>query len=87
MLTKKAASRKHAKRRAYERFGIELKTQDIRQFVDDIQKQKENVSFVKALSNRVSCWKVSFNVDKQAYALYDKSRKVIVTFLPTTFEV
>jgi hypothetical protein len=86
MTTKKAAQNIHAKRRAKSRFGAELTTKDIRQIVTDIQNQAENVAFVKSLSNRVSVWEISM-FENKALALYDKKRKRIATFLPTTYEV
>lgn len=86
MLSKKAAQNKHAKKRAEERFGIKLNKTDIHQIVTCIQEKRDNVAFVKALSNRVSVWKIDFN-NAVALALYDKHRKNIVTFLPEHYEV
>lgn len=86
MVTKKAAQNLHAKRRAEQRFGVKLNKIDIRQIVTNIQEKRDCVSFVKKLSNRLSVWKVKFN-EQEAFALFDKSRKNIVTFMPTDFEV
>jgi hypothetical protein len=86
MVSKKAAQNIHTKRRALERFGVELNKKDIRQIVSDIQKQKDTVSFVKTISNRVSVWEVSI-LENKALALYDKKRKNLVTLLLTSYEV
>lgn len=69
----------HARRRAKERYNLEL-TQDLhRLLVRKIQDQRG--TYLGRRSKRTSVWEVTHL--KQTYkVVYDKIRKVIVTFLP-----
>ena len=68
----------HAKKRAYQRFGIDLDTELL---VKDIQYNK--LQFIEKQSNRVTVWR---KIDKEEQldivVLYDKLRKQIITVMP-----
>ena len=78
--TKAQCQRQHAKNRAFQRFGAELNRNDLREVVDLIQTGK--AAHIERQSQRVSVFRVfvtKFNQD--AYAVYDRSRNEVVTFL------
>lgn len=78
MTSKAAQQRKHAKRRARQRFGIILTQND-----EAIIKQKiQNCEaiFIYKQSNRVSHFGIKFQ-GKDMIVIYDKIHKTIVTFL------
>jgi len=78
-MNKKKAERIHSKRRAKERYNLDL-TQDIRDRLrGKIKKQKGKFLYRKSL--RVSVWEVEHE-NKLYKIVYDKLRKEIVTFLP-----
>lgn len=64
--------------RAIERFGAVPKIAEI---VKGIQQGK--YEFIKRTSLRLTLWKVQI-AGKDAVAVYDRQRKMIVTFLPYT---
>lgn len=73
--SKKEAERTHARRRLYERFGLDL----------PLGKAKRQIiegrsTFVRRVSNRVSIHKIVLEA-KEIIAVYDGKRKEIVTFL------
>ena len=77
--TKKECQVIHAKRRAFERYGIILNHDKYRAMVAAFQEQKNN-KFIRKQSNRISVH--DFRYEDNIYRIvYDKERKVIVTFL------
>lgn len=68
----------HAKKRAYERLGIEMSTADICSIIRQIQAGKAR--FIERQSNRVTVFEISV-VGNDVLVLYDSSRKTIITFL------
>lgn len=73
--TRREAQRIHALRRAYERFGA---LPHLGELIGLIQQGK--LRFVRRDSNRVTVWETEIN-GKLAWAVYDKERHTIVTFL------
>lgn len=85
-LTKTTAQRKHAKKRAEERFGVTLNRDDLRNVASEIRANK--CKFHKTISNRVTAWIVRLpGAAEDSIALYDKNRKNVITFLPLDYEV
>lgn len=78
-LTKTRAQRIHARRRALERYELDLNRHDLREVVESIQAGK--ATFVRRQSLRVSIWEVTVK-GQACRVVYDKLRKTIVTFLP-----
>jgi hypothetical protein len=76
---KARAQTKHAKRRAFERYGVELNRHQLRELADLIRTGK--AEFVEKQSHRVSVFRVPIG-DTTARVVYDRQRKTIVTFLP-----
>ncbi|MFZ2663852.1 MAG: hypothetical protein WAX66_00610 [Patescibacteria group bacterium] len=86
-LSKKESERKHAIRRAKERYNIDLTSGDIKQLIRAIQTGQ--ATYVRRLSNRVTKWSIPVPkhlAEKSLYpemiVVYDKERKEIATFLP-----
>lgn len=79
MSTKKLAQRKHAKRRANERFGLTLNRHQLADVARQIQSGKS--VFVRRQSNRVTVHQVSVG-EAVCQVVYDSARNQIVTFLP-----
>jgi len=74
----------HAKRRAYQRFGIRLTHAE---YIDMIRQiKKGSAKFVRRQSNRVSVFEVWLPDLTTAHAVYDKQRHTIVTLLPVEWE-
>lgn len=80
-LTKKQAERIHSKRRAYERYGLEIRKADIQKAVRAIQAGKAWSWPAFSGSRRTSGW-VLLMQDTLVYVVYDNQRKELVTFLP-----
>lgn len=79
LVNKKKAERIHARRRAAERFHLDV-TEEVRNLLKSKIKKGEGI-FLYRNSRRVSVWSLSLN--EQTYkVVYDKQRKEIVTFLP-----
>lgn len=78
-LTKTEACRVHAKRQAYRRYGIFLNGEDLRSLVNEIHNGR--ALFITRKTASRSCWKITW-CGYDLVAIYDRSRKVIVTFLP-----
>lgn len=74
---------KHAKKRAVQRYGLELSRIDVAQIIETIQ--RNGAQFIERQSNRVTVWSVPFE-DRNLKVVYDKMRKSIVTCLPEGFE-
>lgn len=78
-MNKVEAERVHAKRRAKERFGLNL-TKDVRDLLRGKIKRGEG-TFISRRSRRISIWRISYeNIFYRV--VYDKDRHEIVTFLP-----
>ncbi len=78
-MSKLLAQRAHAKRRAAERFGLNLTKEAQREIVSRIQNGK--AKFLEKQSLRISLWLVDWN-GTEMRVVYDKNRKSIVTCLP-----
>lgn len=76
--TKKSWERMHARQRAKERFGVNLKNKDLATLVTMIQ--KGNAEFLRRQSKRVTIWRVRY-AEKTMVVVYDTLRHMIVTFL------
>lgn len=77
--TKKLVERRHCRRRAQERFGIEF-TRDLRE--KTIFAIKHNIGrLVRRQSNRVSIWEEVVPGHPEVQVVYDKDRKEVVTVL------
>lgn len=76
--SKTDAEKKHAMRRFAQRFPRELTSLEYDFLVKHIQDGK--AKFIEKQSNRVSVFQVKIN-EVTAIAVYDKSRKTIITFL------
>ena len=77
--TKLQAEAVHAKRRAYERYALELSKYDLGQAVNDIRCGKSTNH--RRISNRLSRHTLTI-CGKSCRVIYDRMRKQIVTFLP-----
>src|SRR5438045_2427999 len=75
---KAKAQRRHARRRALERFGLELNRKHLREIVGAIQAQKAEL--IRQQSLRVSLYR-TWVLDQEVFVIYDRRRKEIVTFL------
>jgi len=81
-MKKKKNQMKHAKLRAGERYGIELKPNAYQTLLMMIWKPvKGKSAFLKRQSNRVTLWAL-FYEDQWLPVVYDSIRKTIVTILP-----
>lgn len=77
-MQKQIAQRLHAKRRAFERYGIEVSGKGLRSLEADIRNGR--AQFVARKTHRISIWRVGLN---GAYLVaYDKNRGRIASFLP-----
>jgi len=77
--SKASAQRMHAKRRAYERYGVSLNRTVYHQLVQKIIHQ--DAQFLKRQSLRVTLHRVEHDGIEYTVA-YDKLRKTIITCLP-----
>lgn len=78
-MKKSVCQRIHAKRRAVERYSLDLNRQDLRNIVTVIQSNKATP--VEKQSHRVTVFDLTYN-EVDVRVVYDKQRKTIVTFLP-----
>lgn len=76
---KEKAICRHARKRAEERFGVELLPDVHNCLVNQIQ--GHGATFLKRESNRVSVWQVTL-LGEKCKAVYDNQRKLIVTLIP-----
>lgn len=81
-LTKAEAQRRHARRRAAERFGCALTDEDMDALVARIQAQGVDRRPLARQSLRLTVWEVDLPNGRIAAAVYDKNRHEIVTFTP-----
>lgn len=79
MQSKKLCQRKHAQRRAFERYDFPFTRMQRKEIVSIIQRGE--ALFMRKCSNRVSEFIVSYG-DKKMRVLYDRKRHEIITFLP-----
>ena len=77
--TKTHKQREHAKKRALERYGLDLNRHAYREAVLAIQ--KGTAKLLKRQSRRVTIWAVKVQ-GRMCKVVYDSQRKTIVTFLP-----
>lgn len=77
--TKRQCEAIHAKRRALERYGVEMTSADLRAIVTGIQEQKAH--FVERQSHRISIFIVKYG-GQLMRVVYDRLRQQIVSFLP-----
>lgn len=77
--SKDIAERKHARRRALQRYDLDLRDEDLDLITGMIQTGK--ATFVEKQSNRVSVFTLKFK-EKDVKVVYDRQRQNIVTFLP-----
>lgn len=77
-MSKKLAERAHGKRRLFERFGLSLNRQQLRDLVWQIR--NSTGVFVRRQSNTRSHWIVTHE-GKDLYVVYDNHRQEIVTAL------
>ena len=77
-MRKKKCQRKHAKRRALERYGIEYNEEDLRLIRKLISEGKSKST---KQSNRVRIHELEY-MGENIKIVYDKIRKEIVSFLP-----
>ena len=77
--SKRSSERKHAKRRARQRYRLLINRFVLEKLVNDIQSNKGE--FIYKSSNRATVWKLVCK-GKEVLVVYDKLRAQIVTFLP-----
>lgn len=77
-MDKSSCQKIHAKRKAFQRYGVTLNRIDYRNLVHKIQEGKAIRLYRQ--SNRVTIWKVDFN-GTSMIAVYDSARKTICSFL------
>jgi hypothetical protein len=76
---KAQCQRIHAKKRAFERYGIVLNRPVLNGIIQDIQNNR--ATFIEKQSNAKSFWFVMVG-EQKCRVVYDKNRKTISTFLP-----
>ncbi len=81
--TKSVSQEIHAKDRALTRFNIHLSSEDYIDIIKDIQAGK--TTCVEKQSNRISLHYVTLPDGQEVIAVYDKTRKTIVTFMPEEY--
>lgn len=82
-LSKKESESIHAILRGVERYGCLLSRSDLHRIVKKIQ--SKDGMFIEKKTNRVTIWDVEYN--KTIFkVVYDKKRKMVVTFLPSDTE-
>jgi hypothetical protein len=82
-VNKAQSQRRHAKRRAVERYALDLNRKDLARIVADIQHGRAR--FLGRQSNRVSLFGVSLSIHgvmREVPVVYDRERKQVVTLLP-----
>ena len=81
-MQKKKSQEKHAKIRAFERYGLTLNKSEMQQLASQVKKNKAKA--IKQITNRVSLAIVTWK-DIDYPVIYDRMRKTIVTFLPERY--
>jgi len=77
-ITKKEAQRRHAQRRAKERYGLEFSGKIRRAFLKTIRDGEAELVLYQ--SNRVSIYKIVYE-GRDFYVIYDYKRFEIISFL------
>lgn len=72
----------HAKRRAFERYGLTLNNSDLAEIKNQIQFGE--AQHLESQSNRVSVFSLNM-AGTEVPVVYDTSRKTVVSFLPTEY--
>lgn len=78
-ITKANSLLRHSKRRASERYGLNIGRAGLWEIVNIIRSGR--AIFVRKETNRVSEWKVEYS-GVSMRVIYDRRRKMVVTFLP-----
>ena len=78
-LTKKQAQQVHARRRAYERYGLTLTKKKRLRAIADIQAGRATLVEKQSLARSV--WQVQID-NRPVTVVYDRTRKTLVTVLP-----
>ncbi len=78
-MSKAQWERRHAKERAWERYGIELRLQDLNRIVEDIKAGRSQP--VRKVSNTRSVHDVKIG-SRTIRVAYDRKRGQVVTVLP-----
>jgi hypothetical protein len=71
----------HAKKRAEERYGINLNKHARREIVQMIQTNSEQAQFVAKESNNRTLWRINYQ-NENLNVVYDKLRETLATVLP-----
>jgi len=79
-VSKVICQRKHAKMRASQRYQLTLNKDKLRVICKQIQEGK-GAKYVARQSFRVTIWEVTYE-GKNLWAVYDRMRHTVVTFLP-----
>ena len=79
-MNKAKAERIHARRRALERYGVEMGPATRRRIVSAIQ--RGDATFVRRRSLRVSIFDVALGDVAPMRVVYDRKRKELITVLP-----
>ena len=77
--SKRSSERKHAKKRARQRYKLLINKAILEELINNIQNNKGE--FIYRSSNRATIWKLVCK-GKDVLVVYDKLRAQIVTFLP-----
>lgn len=80
MSSKARSQRSHARKRALQRFDVQLNRHQLQALVTQIQ--NGFATLVERQSLRVSVWRITLEDGRRPHVVYDKQRKTIVTFLP-----
>jgi len=83
-MQKKLSERVHAQRRLSERYGISLSGKaykEIIRLISGSTRTNPTADFIERRSQRVSIWEVPYD-GRKLKAVYDQTRREIVTFLP-----
>ncbi len=83
--------KKHAKRRAEERFDFKINRDDYKDACRCLSEQKKirgclPLKFIRKCGDNRSMWLVGIS-GKEVIAVYDKKRKAIATFMPKEWKI
>lgn len=80
MASKKKSNKIHARRRALERYGVNLGGKSLSQIIHDIRTGK--AKFIKRFSNTRTKWLVDLPDNNKAMVIYCKTTGTLITVLP-----